>query len=198
MNFKKIADTSFNLKGLLSYPCSGNLRERRTSFSIGLIFIKFCRFSVMFLTGFNSFDVLLLISLSITIVLFVEGFWCHLVWDRWGSLNNVFIYGDFCVHRKDWLTYSGGTDRSGKICYNFCISNDLNQINFPTWILDFDSHRPSLLYLYLSCDPSICSTAAFFPLENSDQVVVSVSINVPSKRNVNQKLTTNMRSSLTN
>ena len=31
------------------------------------------------------------------------------------SANNVFIFGDFNVHHKDWLTYSGGTDRSGEL-----------------------------------------------------------------------------------
>ena len=31
---------------------------------------------------------------------------------------NVFVFGDFNVHRKDWLTYSGGTDhRPGELCY---------------------------------------------------------------------------------
>ena len=33
---------------------------------------------------------------------------------------NVFIFGDFNVHHKDWLTYSGGTDRPGEFCYAFC------------------------------------------------------------------------------
>ena len=48
---------------------------------------------------------------------------------------NVFVFGDFNVHHKDWLTYSGGTDRPGELCYNFSISNDLTQIvNFPTRI----------------------------------------------------------------
>ena len=28
---------------------------------------------------------------------------------------NVFVFGDFNVHHKDWLTYSGGTDRSGEL-----------------------------------------------------------------------------------
>ena len=28
---------------------------------------------------------------------------------------NVFVFGDFKVHHKDWLTYSGGTDRSGEL-----------------------------------------------------------------------------------
>ena len=32
---------------------------------------------------------------------------------------NVFVFGDFNVHHKDWLTYSGGTDRPGELCYNF-------------------------------------------------------------------------------
>ena len=93
---------------------------------------------------------------------------------------NVFVFGDFNVHHKDWLTYSGGTDRPGELCYNFSISNDLTQIvNFPTWIPDCDSHSPALLDLFLSSDASICSTVAFPPLGNSDHVVVSVSIDFP-------------------
>ena len=28
---------------------------------------------------------------------------------------NVFVFGDFNVHHKDWLTYSGGTDRPGEL-----------------------------------------------------------------------------------
>ena len=30
---------------------------------------------------------------------------------------NVFVFGDFNVHHKDWLTYSGGADRSAELCY---------------------------------------------------------------------------------
>ena len=93
---------------------------------------------------------------------------------------NVFVFGDFNVHHKDWLTYFGGTDRPGELCYNFSISNDLIQIvNFPTWIPDCDSHSPALLDLFISSDGSICSTMAFPPLGNSDHVVVSVSIDFP-------------------
>ena len=69
---------------------------------------------------------------------------------------NVFVFGNFNVHLKDWLTYSGRTDRPGELCYNFSISNDL-----------------------LSSDASICSTMAFPPFGNSDHVVVSVSIDFP-------------------
>ena len=53
-------------------------------------------------------------------------------------------------------------------------------VNFPTRIPDCDSHSPALLDLFLSSDTSICSTLAFPPLQNSDHVVVSVSIDFPS------------------
>ena len=43
---------------------------------------------------------------------------------------NVFVFGDFNVHHKDWLTYSGGTGRSGELCYNFSISNKLRWLTF--------------------------------------------------------------------
>ena len=53
-------------------------------------------------------------------------------------------------------------------------------VNFLTRIPDSDSHSPALLDLFLSSDASICSTMAFPPLENSDHIVVSVSIDFPS------------------
>ena len=31
---------------------------------------------------------------------------------------NVFAFGDFNVHHRDWLTYSNGTDSSSELCYN--------------------------------------------------------------------------------
>ena len=52
--------------------------------------------------------------------------------------------------------------------------------NFPTRIPDYDSNIPALLDLFLSSDASICSTMASPPLENSDHVVVSVYIDLPS------------------
>ena len=46
-----------------------------------------------------------------------------------GSLGqpsaNVFVFGDFNVHHKNWLTYSSRTDIPDELFYNFCISNDL-------------------------------------------------------------------------
>ena len=63
---------------------------------------------------------------------------------------NVLVFGDFKVHHKDWLTYSGGTGRPGELFYNFSISSDLTQmVNFPTQIPDCDSHSPGLLHFFL-------------------------------------------------
>ena len=93
---------------------------------------------------------------------------------------NVLVFGDFNVHHKDWLTYSGGTDRPAELCYNFSVANNFTQIvNFPTWIPDCDSHSPALLDLFISSNASICFTMASPPLGNSDHVVVSVSIDFP-------------------
>ena len=94
---------------------------------------------------------------------------------------NAFIFGDFSIHYKDWLTYSDGADRPVELCYNFSISNELTQmVNFPTRILDCVSHSPALLDFFLSFDASICSTMAFLPLGNSNNVVVSACMDVSS------------------
>ena len=53
-------------------------------------------------------------------------------------------------------------------------------LNFPTQIPDCDSHSPALLDLFLSFDASTCTTMAFPPFGNSDQILVSNSINFPS------------------
>ena len=49
-------------------------------------------------------------------------------------------------------------------------------VNFPTRISDCDSHSPPLVDFFISSDAGNCPTIAFPPLENSDHVVVSVSI----------------------
>ena len=48
---------------------------------------------------------------------------------------DAFVFGNFNVHHKDWLTYSGGTDLT-------------KMVNFPTWIPDCDSYCPALLDLF--------------------------------------------------
>ena len=83
---------------------------------------------------------------------------------------NVFVFGDFNVHHKDWPIYSGGTDAPGELCHSFSILR---------W-LTFQLFWQSLCFGFISTDPSICSTAAFPPLRNSDHVVVLVSIDFPS------------------
>ena len=62
---------------------------------------------------------------------------------------NVFVFGDFDFRHKDWLTYSGGTDRPDELCYNFSISNDFTRmVNFLG--SQTDSHSPGLLdFLFL-------------------------------------------------
>ena len=96
----------------------------------------------------------------------------------------VFVFGDFNIHHKDWLTYSGGTDRPGELCYNFSISNDLTQmVNFPIRILDCESPNPALLDLFIYSYVSTCSTTALPQLGNSDHVLVSVSIDFLSYSN---------------
>ena len=75
---------------------------------------------------------------------------------------SVFVCGDVNVHHKDWLTYSGQTDRPSELSYNFSISNDLTQmVNFPTQIPDCDCHCPALLDFFISSDASICSSISF-------------------------------------
>ena len=80
------------------------------------------------------------------------------------SSANFFVFGDFKVHHKDWLTYS-------------TISNDLTQMIYLYY---------TILDLFIPSNANICSTMAFPQLENSDHVVVSVSIDFPSnsQRNV--------------
>ena len=137
-------------------------------FSTGFIYFTQC------LTSFSSITSLCTVFYSISSNV-----------DEVLSINpsaNVFVFRDFNIHHKDWLTYSSGTDRPGELCYNFSISNDLTQmVNFPTWIPDCDSHSPAHLDLFLSSDAGICSTMAFPPFANSDHVVLSVSIEFPSK-----------------
>ena len=141
----------------------------------------------MFSTSFTSLGVLLLFPLSSPssgLCTVFDSISSNI--DEVLSINPsaVFVFEQFNVHHKDWLTYCGGTDQPGELCYNFfiiIISNDLTQmVKVPTRIPDCDSHSLALLDLFLSSDASICSTMAFPPLENSDNVAVSVSIDFPT------------------
>ena len=43
---------------------------------------------------------------------------------------NVFFFGDFNIHHEDWLTYFGGTDRSGELLQNLLKSGLLRWLTF--------------------------------------------------------------------
>ena len=141
-------DYSTHLHGLEVYVKKG------LPFGWDLSLKKLCRFFLIFLTGFNLLSVLLLFpyqSLSLFLCTVFDSISSNI--DEVLSINpsaNVFVFGDFNVQHKDWLTYSGGTDRPGELCYIFSISDDLTQmVNFPIWIPDCDSHSPALLDFFL-------------------------------------------------
>ena len=54
---------------------------------------------------------------------------------------NVFVFGDFKVHHKDWRTYSGQTDRPGETCYNFLCQMTL--LKWLVFLLNLDPTRLS-------------------------------------------------------
>ena len=63
---------------------------------------------------------------------------------------NAFLFGDFTIHHKDWLSYSDRTDRPGELCYDLT-----HMLNFPARNLDCDSDTLSPLDLFLSSDDGI-------------------------------------------
>ena len=70
----------------------------------------------MFLTSFTSLSVLFLFPLLIAFSLCMVFDSISSDIDEVLSINpsaNVFVFGDFNVHDKDWLSCSGGTDRPG-------------------------------------------------------------------------------------
>ena len=55
------------------------------------------------------------------------------------------------------------------------VNSFLSQTTLIRWLTripDCDFHSPALLDLFLSSDASICSTMAFLPLGNSDQILI--------------------------
>ena len=75
------------------------------------------------------------------------------------------------VYHKDWLTYSGGTDKSGELCY-------MTLLRWLTFLLVSQTVILTVLLFWMYV--SICSTMVFPTLGNSDHVVGSVSIDVTS------------------
>ena len=80
---------------------------------------------------------------------------------------NVFVFGDFTVHHKDWLTYSGGTNRLGELCYNFlsqmslaCLLVSLT-VTFTVLLFGFVSLVFVLQWLSLHWEIQIMSLSQF-------------------------------------
>ena len=100
------------------YACSCSWYDGKTYFCVVHFSGKLCRFWCKILTACTEFTVFLLFPLcsplSPSLFLWTE---FNVLWiDKVFSINpsaNVFFFGDFNVHHKDWLTYSGGTDRLG-------------------------------------------------------------------------------------
>ena len=101
-----------------SYEWSCSLWERGASFYKELISRKLPAFLFMFSTDFTSFSVLFFFPLSITFI-FMSMFDTVL-----SNINEVisinisangFVFGDFNVCHRDWITGSGGTDSPGNV-----------------------------------------------------------------------------------
>ena len=147
------------------------MRMKDFPFCTGRISRKLCQVLLMFSTSFILLTVFLLFPLSVTffVVMHTRFFIVLSTIDETlliKPFTNVFVFGDFNAHHKDWLIYSAGANKPGEVCHNSSVSNDLTQtVNFPTRIFDCDSHSPTLLDLFLSSDANICSTMAFPALE---------------------------------
>ena len=79
--------------------------------------------------------------------------------------TNIFVFEDFNVHHKDWLTYSDGTGWPGELCYNFKWLTQM--VTFPTRIPDSGSQSPALLDLFISSDAAVVSISS---LETFQQI----------------------------
>ena len=158
---------------------------------MGLIFRKLWGFLLIFSTGFTSLiSYLFFLNQSLSSILLTAFDAISSSKDEVLSINpssNIFNFGDLNVHRKDWLTCSGETDRPVELYYDFSISNGLTQIfniptgipdhmvNFPFWICDCDSHSLSCSYGRISFFwPYYLFYISFS--RNSDHSVVSASI----------------------
>ena len=115
-----------------------SLFEGRTSFCTGLICREHNKFLCFWLALLHSETYFFLYwspSSSLCMVFYSFSSKIDEVFSI--SPSAEFVFGNFNVHHKDWLTYSGGNDRSDELCYNFSMSNYLNQmVNFPTRIPD--------------------------------------------------------------
>ena len=93
---------------------------------------------------------------------------------------NVFVFGFFDVHHKDWLTYSGGTNRPCELRYNFYLKQPNSDGSLSCSDPRLHSQSLALPDFFVSSDASISSTMAFPTLGNSDHLLVSIFIDFSS------------------
>ena len=89
-----------------THAWSHSLRKRRTSLCMGFLLI--------FLTDFTSLIVFFLLywSPSSSLCTVFDSISSNIDDLLSINLSAVFVFGDFSVYHKDWLTYSGGTDQT--------------------------------------------------------------------------------------
>ena len=89
------------------------------------------------------------------------------------SAINVFVFGYFNIHHKDWLI--------GLVHSVIIFLSQVTLLKWLTFLLGSLTVTPTVLFFWIYFfDASICSTMAIPPWRNSDHVVVSVSIDFPS------------------
>ena len=82
---------------------------------------------------------------------------------------DVFVFGDFNVHHKDWLTYSGGTDRLVNCVIIFL--SQLTLLRWLTFLLGSQTVILIVLLFWISFFWRIYSTMASPPLGNSHHFI---------------------------
>ena len=118
---------------------------------MGLISGKLCRFLFMFSTGFASLSVFFFLyrSPSSALCTIFDSISSNI--DQVLLINpsaNVFVFGDFTVQHKDWLTYSGGTDRPIELCYIF--QSQLTLLRWLTFLFVFQTVILIVLFFWIS------------------------------------------------
>ena len=104
------------------------------SFCAGLFSRKLSEFLFMFSTCVSCF-IFLYRSFSWSLCTIFDAISSNI--DE--ALSNIPFanaFGDFRIYYKDWLTYSGRTDKPGELCHNFSVSDYLIQmVNLIKWSL---------------------------------------------------------------
>ena len=76
--------------------------------------------------------------------------------DKVLSINpsaNMLLFGDFNVWHKNWLTFSGGTDTFGELCYSFSTSNEVTQM--VTFLLGSQTMTFTVLFFWFYLFPLV-------------------------------------------